>query len=128
MDSITQQYVQELQEIKAMLKLTDRELAQEIGVTPAMLSNWRTGKAGISARCQDRVLQFYLRIDWKTVERENPGAFSAPPALPQGDRLLEYVTEEWQNLTPSERGEVIAVIEQIKERKNTVADIHSAAE
>jgi predicted Fe-S protein YdhL (DUF1289 family) len=48
--------------------------------------------------------------------------------LPQGDRLLEYVTEEWQNLTPSERGEVIAVIEQIKERKNTVADIHSAAE
>ena len=118
MDSVTQQYVQELNEIKEMLRLTDRELAKEIGVTPAMLSNWRTGKAGISSRCQDRVLQFYLRIDWKKVEKENPGAFPAVTAAPQqNDRLLEYVTAEWQQLTPSERAEVVAVIEQIKARK-----------
>lgn len=120
MDSVTQQYVQELKEIKELLRLTDRELAREIGVTPAMLSNWRTGKAGISARCQDRVLQFYLRIDWKKVEKENPGAFPATGApQPAKDRLFEYVADEWQQLTPPERAEVVAVIEQIKARKQS---------
>lgn len=119
MDSVTQQYVQELQEIKEMLNLTDRDLARAIGVTPAMLSNWRTGKAGISARCQNRIIQFYLQIDWKKVEKENPDLFPATHPTPnQGDRLLEYVTAEWQSLTPAERAEVVAVIEQAKARKH----------
>ena len=118
MDNVTQQYVQELTEIKAMLRMSDRDLAKEIGVTPAMLSNWRTGKAGISARCQDRIIQYYMRIGWKTVEKENPEAFpAANTTTPPNDRLFDYVTAEWRQLTPLERSEVVALIEQIKERK-----------
>ena len=120
MDKITQQYVQELAEIKAMLRMSDRDLAKQIGVTPAMLSNWRTGKAGISARCQNRIIQFYLQIDWKKVEKENPELFPTVHTAPnQGDRLLEYVTAEWQSLTPAERAEVVAVIERAKTKRQT---------
>lgn len=119
MDNITQQYVRELAEIKSMLRMSDRDLAKQIGVTPAMLSNWRTGKAGISARCQDRIIQFYMRIDWKTVEKENPEVFSAPQQAE--DRLFDYIAAEWKSLSPGERAEVVATIEQIKERKSQTA-------
>lgn len=120
MDITTKKYIDELDEIKALLHLNDKQLADEIGVTTAMLSNWRTGKAGISARCQNRVIEFYTRIDWKKVGARE----KSPPA----DHLTNYLLDEWKQLTGAEKAEIIALIEAIKERKKSPepAD-HSAA-
>lgn len=124
----TQKFIKELDDIKAMLHWSDRDLAAQVGVTPAMLSKWRNAQAKMSNKCKSRIIEFYMRIDWQTLERKYPTMFPKKASPPQEDRLFEYVAAEWQQFTPAERAEVIAVIEQIKERKNTVADIHSAAE
>ena len=93
---------------------TIEESAKNIGVGRTTLFNYKNGHP-ISARVRQAMLVLV--------------AEAIPPPAPITDKLLQHINEEWGNLSAEARGQIICIIEKDKERKkNTTADIYSAAE
>lgn len=86
---------------------TSEEAAKQIGVGRATFFNWKNGKRISPKGRQAMRIMVSVPVE-PSVDK-----------LSGTDHLTNYLFDEWRNLNGRERAEVIALIEQIKARKQT---------
>ena len=123
------EYMDELEEFKDRLGLNDIELAGELDVAPAMLSKWRTGKVAMRPKQRKKIIDFFLshsKIE-AIPEFEHKKCFlDKCPATPPVDRLLQYILESWDKLSPSAKGKIVSIVDEDK-KGETCTDGHCLA-
>lgn len=93
-----------------------KDVADDLNVQAGSICRWRkTNKLSPGSR---ELIAVWLAGQGVYLNKQDN---TAPPT----DDLLDYVVKSWQTFTPAERGEIVATIENIKERKNAAADLES---
>ena len=107
-------YMQELDELKALRGWNDKELARQLDTTSAMISKWRTGKTAMTAKIKNKILTFFQRL---AIEPQDTKAcyLSHCPAKPPVDRFLQAVLESWDLLGVEDKAKVAGLAASLAE-------------
>lgn len=101
--------------------LTLEEIGKRVGVSKPTVQKWETGVAKprpANVYALAKVLEISV-VDISDLRPEKwlTDTTRQYPANPQ-DRLLQFVLEEWGNLSATAKGEIVAVVERDKKDRN----------
>ena len=107
-----------IMELEKWMKIHDKtydDVAKTLGFSRSTIFNWKKGKE-ISARGRSAI-KVYI-ADTHTTNKTMCCPISCCPAQNPTDRLLQFVLEEWGNLSATAKGEIVAVVERDKKDRN----------
>ena len=125
-----QDYMANLDELKSKYGWNDVRLADEVGVATSMISQWRNARASISPSSKNKIFSFLTKMAKLevTVENDSRKCFlDKCPATPPADRLLQYILESWDKLSPSAKGKIVSIVDEDK-KGETCTDGHCLAQ
>lgn len=108
-------YMQELDELKALRGWNDVELARQLDTTSAMISKWRTGKTAMTAKTKNKILTFLQRLAIEPQDTKANCYLSHCPAEPPVDRFLQAVLESWDVLGMEDKAKVAGLAASLAE-------------
>lgn len=92
------------------------DIAEILGVQPESISRWRKTDR-LSRNSRGAIAAWLASKGVSISEPQMACYFKNCPAREPIEYLTSYLLDEWRSLTGAERAEVVALIEQIKERK-----------
>ncbi len=107
--TIKQQIGRRIRIIRASQKMTQEQLAKQLGVSPATISGWEIGDIGISIEAAIRTAEYAkVSLDWLLRGNdEPPDKKPADSHTPEEQRLLEA----FRHLSKTSQAAILRVVE-----------------
>ena len=110
-----QEFFERLEQYRKTHNFEWQEIAAALKVSRATISNWKNG-GKIADKNRRGIMILTTEIDY-------PAGCFLPrcPAGPPVDRLTQYLLEAWQAMNGEEKARVIALIEEMREKKSAIS-------